>query len=114
MKYSLISRKKIPFLLTHISTFIVFVLVLTFVAYGPVHAQSNPMDSPPIGHSAAGQYKSGETPGDTPKKEDAKKKSVRSNDKQKDKANGKGEPNIIERDPRHPHEGSGPDPFGRY
>jgi hypothetical protein len=110
MKYSLISRKEIPFLLTHISTSIVSVLVLTFVAYGPVHAQGNPIDSPPIGHSAAGQYKSGETP----KKEDGKKKSVRSNDKQKDKANGKGEPNIIERDPRHPHEGSGPDPFGRY
>ena len=108
MKFPSISKNEVSRSLMHILGSNVFVLALVFFAYGSVNAQGNPMDSPPLGQSAAGQYKSGETS----KNEDAKKKSVRSNDKQE--ANREGIPNIIERDPRHPHAGSGPDPFGRY
>jgi hypothetical protein len=110
MKYPSISKNEVRNSLAHTPEpiFSMLVLVLVLFAYGSVHAQGNPMDSPPLGQSAAGQYKSGETP----KNEAAKKKSSRSNDKQE--TNREGTPNIIERNPKHPHQGSGPDPFGRY
>ncbi|MEO8767732.1 MAG: hypothetical protein ABI363_05255 [Nitrosospira sp.] len=108
MKYPSISKNEVSRSLMHILGLTVFALALVLFLYGSVNAQGNPMDSPPLGQSAAGQYKSGETP----KNEAAKKKSVRLNDKQE--TNREGMPNIIERDPRHPHAGSGPDPFGRY
>ena len=72
MKYPSISKNEVRNSLAHTPEpiFSMLVLVLVLFAYGSVHAQGNPMDSPPLGQSAAGQYKSGETP----KNEAAKKK----------------------------------------
>lgn len=96
-------------------------LMLLLLTLGVAHAQNNPMDSPPLGRSDTGQYKSGETPtgqsygvikeGEPHKNKDTKKKSAP--DEKKDTSR-EGKPNIIERDPSETHEGSGPDPFGRY
>ena len=108
MKYSSISKNEVLRSSVHIPGSIASMLVLVLFAYGSVHAQGNPMDSPALGQSAAGQYKSGETP----KNKAEKKKPARSNDKQE--TTREGTPNIIERNPKHPHQGSGPDPFGRY
>lgn len=96
-------------------------LMLFLFMLATANAQ-NPMDSPPIGGSDKGQYKSGETPtgqrygvikeGEPHKNKDMKKKPSRSDEKQD--AGREGKPNIIDRDPSETHEGSGPDPFGRY
>ena len=37
-------------------------LMLLLLTLGAAHAQNNPMDSPPLGRSDTGQYKSGQTP----------------------------------------------------
>lgn len=123
MKYPPMSKNEAPRSLRRIpeSIVTVLVLVLVFFAYGSVHAQGNPMDSPRPGQSPDGQYKQGETPtgqkygiikkGEPHKSEAAKKKSDRSNNKQETKP-GKG--SIIDRDKRKNYEGSGPDPLGRY
>jgi hypothetical protein len=97
-------------------------LVLFLFTLGMAHAQSNPMDSPPIGQPGKGQYKSGETPtgqhygvikeGEPQKNKDMKKKPGHPHEKRD--ADREGKPNIIDRDPSETHEGSGPDPFGRY
>ena len=97
-------------------------LMLFLFMLGTANAQDNPMDSPPIGGADKGRYKSGKTPtgqrygiikeGEPHKNKDMKKKPDRSDEKRD--AGQEGEPNIIERDPSRPHEGSGPDPFGRY
>lgn len=95
-------------------------LILILFIYGSAHAQTGPMDSPPIGQSGAEQYKPGKTPtgqeygvikkGEPHKSEAAKKKPDGASEKQETKS---GE-SIIDRDKRETHEGSGPDPLGRY
>ena len=97
-------------------------LMLFLSMLGMAHAQTNPMDSPPIGGADKGQYKSGETPtgqhygvikeGEPHKNKDMKKKPGHPHEKRD--AGREGKPNIIDRDPSETHEGSGPDPFGRY
>ena len=97
-------------------------LMLFLFMLGTAHAQNNPMDSPRIGQADKGQYKSGETPtgqhygiikeGEPHKNKDMKKKPGHSDEKRD--AGREGKPNIIDRDPSQTHEGSGPDPFGRY
>ncbi|HVW65744.1 MAG TPA: hypothetical protein VHB01_12100 [Nitrosospira sp.] len=97
-------------------------LMLLLFVLDTANAQNNPMDSPPIGGADKGQYKSGKTPsgqrygiikeGEPHKNKDMKNKPGYSDEKRD--AGREGKPNIIERDPSHPHEGSGPDPFGRY
>ena len=97
-------------------------LMLLLLTLGAAHAQTNPMDSPPLGRSDTGQYKSGETPTGQPygvikegepHKNKAMKKKASPTDEKRDTSR-EGKPNIIERDPSETHEGSGPDPFGRY
>jgi hypothetical protein len=107
-------------LITH-AGFSALGLTLILFIYGSAHAQTGPMDSPPIGQSGAGQYKPGKTPtgqeygiikkGEPPKAEAAKKKPDSSSEKQEMKP---GTESIIDRDKRETHEGSGPDPLGRY
>ena len=97
-------------------------LMLFLFMLSTAHAQNNPMDSPPIGRADKGQYKPGETPtgqhygiikeGEPHKNKDMKKKPGHSDEKRD--AGREGKPNIIDRDPSGTHEGSGPDPFGRY
>jgi hypothetical protein len=123
MKYPSMSKNEAPRLLRRIPESIVTVLVLLLVlfAYGSVHAQGNPMDSPSPGQSPDGQYKQGETPtgqkygvikkGEPHKSDAVKNKSNRSNNDQETKS-GKG--SSIDRDKRKNVEGSGPDPLGRY
>lgn len=123
MKYRSTVRNEAPHSLLHIPEPIVtvLVLVLIFFAYGSVHAQGNPMDSPSPGQSSDRQYKQGETPagqkygiikkGEPHKSEAAKNKSDRSNNKQEAKP---GQGSIIDRDKRKNFEGSGADPLGRY
>ncbi len=96
-------------------------LMLVLLACGSLHAQTGPMDSPPLGgQSSPEQYKRGETPTGQkygiikegePHKSEAAKKPDRSNEKQEKKKPGPG--SSIERDPRETSEGSGPDPLGR-
>jgi hypothetical protein len=123
MKYPSMSKNDAPPSLRRIPDSIgtVLVLLLVLFAYGSVHAQGNPMDSPPPGQSPDGQYKQGETPtgqkygiikkGEPHKSDAAKNKSNRSNNKQETKPS-KGP--IVDRDKRKNVEGSGPDPLGRY
>jgi hypothetical protein len=92
-----------------------------------VYAQSAPMgDSPsgPSGQAPSGQYKHGETPtgqeygvikqGEPHKSDTAGKKTDRSDHKHHTNRNAKPFGGIVDRDKRETHEGSGPDPFGRY
>ncbi len=79
------------------------------------------MDSPATGQSGAGQYKPGKAPtgqeygiikkGEPHKGEAAGKKPDSSNKKQESKP---GPGAFTDRDKRETHEGSGPDPLGRY
>lgn len=122
MNYPSISKNEVPRSspLVIEPIFSVLGVILVLFACGSVHAQSGPMDSPPIGKPAPEQYKRGETPTGQkygiikegePHKSEAPKKSDRSNKKQEKKP---GTESSIERDPRETSEGSGPDPFGRY
>jgi hypothetical protein len=123
MKYPSISKNELPHSLTHTPGLIAtgLVLVLVLFAYGSVHAQDDRMDNSTAGQSLDGQYKRGETPtgqkygiikeGGPHKSEEVKKKSDRSNKKQETRP---GTGSVIDRDKRKNHEGSGPDPSGRY
>lgn len=122
MNYPSISKDELPRSSPLIiePIFSVLGVMLVVFACGSVHAQSGPMDSPPIGKPAPEQYKRGETPTGQeygvikegePHKSEAPKKPDRSNEKQEKKP---GPESFIERDPRETSEGSGPDPFGRY
>ena len=96
-------------------------LISILFIYGLAHAQTGPMDSPLIAQSGAGEYKPGKTPtgheygvikqGEPHKAEAGKKKPDSSSEKQEKKS---GTEAIIDRDKRETHEGSGPDPLGRY
>ena len=123
MNYPATVRNEVPRSLQLItkSGFSALGLILILFIYGSAHAQTGPMDSPPSGQSGAGQYKPGETPtgqeygvikkGEPHKGEAAKKKPDSSNEKQGTKS---GTGGLIDRDKRKTHEGSGPDPLGRY
>ena len=118
MNYPATARNEAPRssqLITH-AGFSALGLALILFIYGSAHAQTGPMDSPPIGQSGAGQYKPGKTPtgqeyGVIKKGEPNKKKPDSSSEKQGTKP---GTEPIIDRDKRETHEGSGPDPLGRY
>lgn len=117
MNYPATARNEVPRssqLITH-AGFSVLGLILILFIYGSAHAQTGPMDSPPIGQSGAGQYKPGKTPAGqeygTIKKGEPKKKPDSSSEKKETKP---GTESIIDRDKRESHEGSGPDPLGRY
>jgi hypothetical protein len=123
MKYPSIFKNELPHSLTHTLELIAtgLVLVLVLFAYESVHAQDSRTDNSTTGQSLDGQYKRGETPtgqkygiikeGEPRESEQVKKKSERSNKKQETKS---GTGSVIDRDKRNTHEGSGPDPLGRY
>lgn len=123
MNYSATARNEAPRSLRLItrSGFGMLGLISILFIYGSAHAQTGPMDSPQIGQSGAGQNKSGKTPmgqeydaikkGEPRKSEAARKKPGSSSKKQETKP---GTESIIDRDKRESHEGSGPDPLGRY
>jgi hypothetical protein len=89
-----------------------------------VYAQSAPMGDSSSGQAPSGEYKRGETPtgqeygvikkGEPHKSNAAGEKSNRSTHKHETKQNGKPGGGLVDRDKRETHEGSGPDPFGRY
>ncbi|KIO49992.1 hypothetical protein [Nitrosospira sp. NpAV] len=121
MNYPATARNEAPRSLWLIIQSGVSALSMILFMYGSAQAQTGPMDSPPIGQSGAEQYKPGKTPtgqeygvikkGEPHKSEAAKKKSDGSSEKQETKP---GSESIIDRDKRESHEGSGPDPLGRY
>lgn len=122
MNYPSISRNEMPRFspLVIQPAFSILGLILVLFACGSVHAQSESTDSPPIGQSAPGQYKRGETPtgqqyGIIKKGEPHKSEAAKKSDRSDKKPETKPRPgSFTERDPRETSEGSGPDPFGRY
>jgi hypothetical protein len=120
MNYPAISGNEAPrslFLVIE-PIFSVLGLILVLFACGSVHAQSGPMDSPPIGKSAPEQYKRGETPTGQEygiiKKGEPHKSDAGKPDADKKRETKPGPESFIERDPSPTSEGSGPDPLGRY
>jgi hypothetical protein len=89
-----------------------------------VYAQSAPMGDSSSGQAPSGEYKRGETPtgqeygvikkGEPHKSDPAGKKSDRSGHQHQTNPNAKPGGGIVDRDKRETHEGSGPDPLGRY
>ena len=87
-----------------------------------VHAQSATMGD--SSQAPSGQYKRGETPtgqeygvikkGEPHKSDTGGKKSDQADHKHHTKPNTKPGGGIVDRDKRETHEGSGPDPVGRY
>ncbi|MEO7559662.1 MAG: hypothetical protein ABIT23_05330 [Nitrosospira sp.] len=123
MSYPAISRNEVLRSLPLVTNpiFSILGLMLILFACGSVQAQSNPVDSPAMGQTGDEQYKPGKTPtgqeygtikkGEPHKGEAARKKPDSSNKKQESKP---GPEAFTDRDKRETHEGSGPDPLGRY
>ncbi|MBA4144061.1 MAG: hypothetical protein H0X43_14085 [Nitrosospira sp.] len=98
-------------------------LILALSASNIAYAQGTPMQDSTSGQSSDDQYKRGETPsghrygvikkGEPHKSDAADTDHSGRNDGMKREA-GAGANPIIDRDKRESHEGSGPDPFGRY
>jgi hypothetical protein len=128
MTTSLICRKKVPHTVPSAAGLAFSIAGLIMVLSAPVvYAQSAPMgDSPsgPSGQAPSGQYKRGETPtgqeygvikkGEPHKSDTAGKKSDRSDHQHQTNPNAKPGGGLVDRDKRETHEGSGPDPLGRY
>lgn len=89
-----------------------------------VYAQGTPTGDSASGKAAGEQYKRGETPtgqpygvikkGEPHKSDAAGKKSDRSDHKHQSTREAQPSGGLVDRDKRETHEGSGPDPFGRY
>jgi hypothetical protein len=98
--------------------------LITVLSAPVVYAQSAPTGDSGSGQAPSGQYKRGETPtgqeygvikkGEPHKGDAAGKKSDRSDHKHQTNRNAKPAGGVVDRDKRETHEGSGPDPFGRY
>jgi hypothetical protein len=129
MTTSLICRKKAPHTIRSAAglAFSITGLIMILSAPVVVYAQNAPMGGSPSGQSSqapSGQYKRGETPtgqeygvikkGEPHKSDPAGKKSDRSGHQHQTNPNAKPGGGIVDRDKRETHEGSGPDPLGRY
>ncbi len=125
MTTSSISRKIAPHTIPSAAGLPFRIVGLIMALAAPVvYAQSTPMGDSSTGQAPSGEYKRGETPtgqeygvikkGEPHKSNAAGEKSNRSTHKHETKQNGKPGGGLVDRDKRETHEGSGPDPFGRY